>query len=52
MGRYVEGQGTTINELDELLDVNSPSPNDGELLIYNIISSQWENSDNVDGGTF
>lgn len=53
MGRYVEEE--IINQpisLDELSDVNSPSPLDGELLEYDISTNEWSNISILQGGSF
>ena len=53
MGRYVEEE--IINQpisLDELSDVNSPSPTDGELLEYDILTNEWVNVSTLNGGSF
>jgi len=39
-------------QLNGLSDVTITSVADGELLVYNSSSSQWENTDTIDGGTY
>jgi len=47
--------GTTINYLDDLLDVTAPTPTDGDFLIYDSSTSNWVSSgitgDQLSAGT-
>ena len=53
MGRYVEEiTDTQPITLDDVDNVTVPSPNDGDLIVYDNTNSEWVNVDNVVGGTF
>lgn len=46
----VKSGGTVDISLTDLSDVTIASPSEGEVLKYN--SSEWINSNNLDGGSF
>lgn len=50
-----EDVASTIQQLTllgQLLDVILSSVQDGQFIRYNSSTQEWENSDEVDGGTF
>lgn len=42
---------TQVN-LNKLKDVTILNVADGDVLVYNSTTSQWENTDSIDGGTY
>lgn len=54
MGRYIDETvvvdgATTLNEL---VDVEVVAPLNDDLLVYDDITSEWNNSSDFDAGTF
>jgi hypothetical protein len=49
---YVDGQVSTVNTLGEMTDVELTSLSNGDLLQYNSSSSEWNNTNQIDGGPF
>jgi len=49
---YVDSQVSTVNTLGEMTDVTLSSLANGDLLQYNSSSSQWNNTNEIDGGPF
>ena len=49
---YVDGQVSTVNTLGEMTDVNISNVSNGNLIKYNSTTSDWENSDEVNGGEY
>lgn len=49
---YVDGQVSTVNTLGEMTDVSLTSLTNGDLLQYNSSSSEWNNTNEIDGGPF
>ena len=49
---YVDSQVSTVNTLGEMTDVSLTSLTNGDLLQYNSISSEWNNTNEIDGGPF
>lgn len=48
----IGGGGTTIQYLNDLLDVNAASPSDDDFLTWDNSSSRWVNTGTIDCGTF
>ena len=46
------GGGGGVLRLTELVDVDCPSPNDGDLLAFDAFSNTWKNVSEISGGTF
>ena len=49
---YVDGQVSTVNTLGEMTDVSISNVSNGNLIKYNSTTSDWENSDEVNGGEY
>lgn len=49
---YVDGQVSTVNTLGEMTDVSLTSLTNGDLLQYSTSSSEWNNTNEIDGGPF
>jgi hypothetical protein len=49
---YVDSQVSTVNSLGEMTDVSLTSLTNGDLLQYNSSSSEWNNTNEIDGGPF
>ena len=49
---YVDGQVSTVNTLGEMTDVSLTSLTKGDLLQYSTSSSEWNNTNIIDGGPF
>lgn len=49
---YVDSQVSTVNTLGEMTDVSLTSLSDGDLLQYNSSSSEWNNVNQINGGTY
>ena len=49
---YVDSQVLTVNTLGEMTDVSLTSLSDGDLLQYNSSSSEWNNANQIKGGTY
>jgi hypothetical protein len=49
---YVDGQVSTVNTLGEMTDVTLSSLGNGDVLQYNSSSSEWNNTNEIDGGPF
>jgi hypothetical protein len=48
-------QGSDVEQtvtLTKLKDVTVTSPQDGDILVYNSSTQEWENTNVIDGGTF
>ncbi len=49
---YVDGQVSTVNTLGEMTDVTLSSLGNGDILQYSTNSSEWNNTNEIDGGPF
>ncbi len=49
---YVDGQVSTVNTLGEMSDVTLSSLGNGDILQYSTNSSEWNNTNEIDGGPF
>tara|TARA_S200002703_G_C3759966_1_gene233906 strand:- start:147 stop:908 length:762 start_codon:yes stop_codon:yes gene_type:complete len=49
---YVDGQVSTVNTLGEMTDVTLSSLGNGDVLQYSTSTSEWNNTNEIDGGPF